>query len=163
MDTAKFIDRYAGIYEHSPWVAEQVADLVSDAGLDTDALARLMADVVDNAAEEQQLALIRAHPDLAERAQVVDELTPDSKAEQMSAGLHMCSKVEYERFQALNEAYKAKFGFPFVMAVRGSNCDEILGEFSRRLRNDYDVEFESALAEIHKIARFRLEALEGDA
>ena len=95
--------------------------------------------------------------------EVVDELTPDSKAEQMSAGLHMCSKVEYERFQALNEAYKAKFGFPFVMAVRGSNCDEILGEFSRRLRNDYDEEFESALAEIHKIARFRLEALEGGA
>ena len=163
MDTQEFISRYGGIYEHSPWVAEQVADLASDAITDTEALARLMADVVDNADEEQQLALIRAHPDLAERAQVVDELTPDSKAEQMSAGLHQCSRVEYERFQALNEAYKTKFGFPFVMAVRGSTCEEILGEFSRRLRNDYDSEFESALAEIHKSARCRLEALEGDA
>ena len=163
MDTQEFISRYSGIYEHSPWVAEQVADLALDVVADTDAMARLMADVVDNSCEEQQLALIRAHPDLAERAEVVDELTPDSKAEQISAGLHQCSRVEYERFQALNEAYKTKFGFPFVMAVRGSNCEEILGEFSRRLRNDYDVEFESALAEIHKIARFRLEALEGDA
>ena len=163
MDTQEFISRYGGIYEHSPWVAEQVADLASDVLTDTEAMARLMADVVDNADEEQQLTLIRAHPDLAERAQVVDDLTPDSKAEQMSAGLHQCSRVEYERFQALNEAYKTKFGFPFVMAVRGSNCEEILGEFSRRLRNDSDVEFESALAEIHKIARFRLEALEGDA
>ena len=163
MDSQEFIARYAGIYEHSPWVAEQVAGLAADAVDDTDAMARLMADVVDNADEEQQLALIRAHPDLADKAQVVDDLTPDSKAEQMSAGLHECSRVEYERFQALNDAYKEKFGFPFVMAVRGSNCDEILSEFSRRLRNDYDVEFESALAEIHKIARFRLEALEEDA
>jgi 2-oxo-4-hydroxy-4-carboxy-5-ureidoimidazoline decarboxylase len=163
MDTQEFISRYGGIYEHSPWVAEQLAELASDAVADTDAMARLMADVVDNAGEEQQLALIRSHPDLADKAQVVDELTPDSKAEQMSAGLHRCSKVEYERFQALNEAYKEKFGFPFVMAVRGSNCDDILGEFSRRLRNDHDVEFETALAEIHKIARFRLEALEEDA
>ena len=119
-----------------------------------------MADCVDNADTEQQLELIRAHPDLAGKAQIAGELTEDSTEEQASAGLDQCSKVEYERFQALNDAYKEKFGFPFVMAVRRSNRAEILEAFSARLKNDYDAEFETALAEIHKIARLRLDAME---
>ena len=159
MTTHDFISRYGGIYDQSPWVAEQVAAIA--AGIDDpDRLAELMADCVDNAAREQQLALIRAHPDLADRAQLAGELTAASTAEQASAGLDQCSKVEYERFKALNDAYTQKFGFPFVMAVRGRNRQEILDAFSRRLQNDADLEFETALAEIHKIARLRLEALE---
>jgi OHCU decarboxylase len=110
MDTHDFIARYGGIYEHSPWVAEQIAPLA--AGIDdADQLAELMADCVDNAAEDRQLALIRAHPDLAGNAHRAGELTADSTAEQASAGLHQCSKVQYEKFQALNDAYKEKFGF----------------------------------------------------
>lgn len=159
MDTHDFIARYGGIYEHSPWVAEQVAPLASELD-DAERLARLMADCVDNAGAEQQLALIRAHPDLAGKAEVAGELTADSSEEQTSAGLDRCSRVEYERFQALNEAYRDKFGFPFVMAVRGSNRAEILDAFSARLQNDYNLEFETALEEIHKIARLRLEAME---
>ena len=159
MDVQDFISKYGGVYEHSPWVAESVAADAADVD-DIDGLAALMVDCVDNAAPEKQLALIRAHPDLAGKAQVAGELTPDSTDEQASAGLDQCSKVEYERFQALNDAYKEKFGFPFVMAVRGSSRTEILEAFSDRLRNDYDVEFETALAEIHKIARLRLEAME---
>ena len=89
-------------------------------------------------------------------------MTAESTAEQASAGLDQCSKVEFERFQALNDAYKEKFGFPFVMAVRQSNRAEILEAFGARLKNDYDEEFETALAEIHKIARLRLDALEVD-
>jgi OHCU decarboxylase len=159
MDKHDFIARYGGIYEHSPWVAELVAPLA--AGLDdAGRLADLMADCVDNADAEQQLALIRAHPDLAGKAQVASELTADSTAEQASAGLDRCSRVEYEKFQALNDAYRQKFGFPFVMAVRGSSRAEILEAFSARLQNDYDEEFETALVEIHKIARLRLEAME---
>ena len=159
MNTHDFIARYGGIYEHSPWVAELAAPVA--AGLDgVERLAEIMADVVDNADTEQQLALIRAHPDLAGKAQVAGELTLDSTREQASAGLDQCSKVEYEKFQALNDAYKAKFGFPFVMAVRGSSRAEILEAFSARLQNDYDEEFETALAEIHEIARLRLEAME---
>ena len=159
MDTHDFIARFGAIYEHSPWVAELIAPLA--AGLeDTQRIAELMADCVDNADTEQQLALIRAHPDLAGKAQVAGELTVDSTAEQASAGLDQCSRVEYEKFQALNEAYKQKFGFPFVMAVRGSSRAEILEAFSTRLQNDYDEEFETALAEIHKIARLRVEAME---
>jgi OHCU decarboxylase len=158
MDRHDFIACYAGVYEHSPWVAQHVAAFAADID-DSGRLAELMADCVDNAATEQQLKLIRAHPDLAGKAQIAGDLTEDSTEEQASAGLDQCSKVEYERFQALNDAYKEKFGFPFVMAVRGSNRAEILEAFSARLKNDHDTEFETALAEIHKIARLRLDAI----
>lgn len=158
MDAHDFIARYADIYEHSPWVAERVAPLVTE-GDDTEQLAMLMADCVDNASTEQQLELIRAHPDLAGRAQVAGELTAESTVEQASAGLDQCSPEEFERFQRLNEAYRDKFGFPFVMAVRGSSRSQILDAFAARLENDYDLEFETALAEIHKIARLRLDAM----
>ena len=158
MNSDEFIARYAGIYEHSPWVAEQVAPLVA-AGDDVDRLAAKMADCVDNASREKQLALIRAHPDLAGRAQLAGELTEDSTNEQASAGLDRCSVEEYERFQALNAAYWEKFGFPFVMAVLGSHRAAILDAFAARLENDHVLEFETALIEIHKIARLRLEAI----
>ncbi len=159
MDTHDFIARYGGIYEHSPWVAERVLALGIDT-TDTEIVARLMADVVDNASRDRQLELIRAHPDLAGKAQVAGELTAESTAEQSSAGLDQCSRTEFERFQALNAAYHEKFGFPFVMAVRGSSRNEILEAFAQRLQNDHELEFETALVEIHKIARLRLEAME---
>ena len=159
MDTHDVIARYGGVYEHSPWVAERVSALGADIS-DVVLLADVMADIVDNAAYEQQLELLRAHPDLAGKAQVAGELTADSTAEQASAGLDACSREEFERFQALNAAYHEKFGFPFVMAVRGSSRSEILEAFEARLDNDYELEFETALVEIHKIARLRLEAME---
>ena len=158
MDTHDFIARYAGIYEHSPWVAEQVATLAADID-DVERLAALLADSVDNADTERQLQLIRAHPDLAGKARLAGGLTADSASEQASAGLDQCSADELARFQALNTAYRNKFGFPFVMAVRGRNRSEILDEFERRLENTYQLEFETALQEIHKIARLRLDAM----
>jgi len=161
MEVQGFIARYAGIYEHSPWVAERVAALATDVD-DAERLAVLMADCVDNASTEQQLALIRAHPDLAGRAQLAAELTAESTLEQASAGLDQCSREEFERFQSLNTAYWEKFGFPFVMAVRGSDRAEILAGFAARLQNDYGLEFETALIEIHKIARLRLDAMGAD-
>jgi len=118
-----------------------------------------MADCVDNASTEWQLALIRAHPDLAGKAQIAGELTKDSTTEQSSAGLDQCSTEEYERFQTLNHDYQEKFGFPFVMAVRDSTRTEILAAFENRLENDPDTEFETALSEIHKIAALRLSAM----
>ena len=99
----------------------------------------------------------------AAQEEAAKRLTEASTAEQASAGLDRCTKLEYERFQALNDAYREKFGFPFVMAVRGRTCAEILEAFSIRLQNGYDEEFETALVEIHKIARMRLEAMEGSA
>lgn len=150
-----FVLRYGGIYEHSPWVAEQAEPYVDDHE-DIEAIARVMADCVDNAAPERQLELIRAHPDLAGKAQVAGDLTADSSSEQASAGLDQCSADEYEQFQSLNHQYGEKFGFPFVMAVRGSGRSEILAAFERRLGNNPATEFETALSEIHKIASLRL-------
>lgn len=159
LSEAEFVARYGGIYEHSQWVAEQAAPIV--AGLaDVERIAEVMADCVDNASRKQQLALIRAHPDLVGKAQIAGELTRDSTHEQASAGLDKCTAEEYTRFQNLNRDYHEKFGFPFVMAVRNSSRAEILAAFDRRLGNDPDTEFETALAEIHTIARLRLNALD---
>ena len=160
MNADDFVQRYGGIYEHSPWVAERVNLLLECATPDTELLVRLMADCVDNASVDTQLELIRAHPDLAGKAQVAGELTADSTEEQSKAGLDQCTADEFERFQSLNDSYKEKFGFPFIMAVRESNRSQILDAFASRLDNDYNAEFETALQEIHKIARLRLTALE---
>lgn len=161
MNEQDFIARYGGIYEHSPWVAEEAAPFFSE-DADVESLAGVMADCVDNASRDRQLALIRAHPDLAGQASIAGTLTGDSTTEQASAGLDRCTPVEYAHFQALNSGYWERFGFPFVMAVRGSTRADILNAFEARLQNDYDEEFETALAEIHKIARLRLAAMEVD-
>jgi OHCU decarboxylase len=155
----QFLARYGGVYEHSPWVAEEAAQLIDD-DADPETLAFLMAECVDNASKERRLALIRAHPDLAGKASIAGELTAESTAEQSSAGLDRCTPEEYERFQLLNAAYKKKFGFPFVMAVRDSSRSDILEAFEQRLPNAYAEEFETAIAEIHKIARLRINAME---
>ena len=150
-----FITRFGGVYEHSPWVAEQC--FVSACNVrDAEKLASIFAACVDRADTKTKLALIRAHPDLAGRASVRGELTADSTDEQASAGIHQCTPEEYRRFQELNESYKKKFEFPFIMAVRNSNRHEILAAFERRLQHDREQEFEQAIAEIHKIARLRL-------
>ena len=154
-----FVARYGGIYERSRWVAERAAPYA--AGLDDMArIAEIMADCVDNASASRQLELIRAHPDLAGKAQLAGELTDESTEEQSSAGIGNCSAEEYARFQSLNAAYHEKFSFPFVMAVRDSDRLAILTAFERRLKNDYVDEFETALTEIHKIAQLRLQAME---
>ena len=160
MTENEFVSRYGGIYEHSPWVAERVQQLLDDSSVDNETLAALMADCVDNASVASQLELIRAHPDLAGKAQVAGELTADSTEEQSRAGLDQCTALEFEQFQSLNAAYKEKFEFPFIMAVRESTREEILQAFAARIENDYAMEFETALQEIHKIARLRLAALE---
>jgi 2-oxo-4-hydroxy-4-carboxy-5-ureidoimidazoline decarboxylase len=154
-----FVHKFGGIYEHSPWVAEE-AEAVVAGSAELETIATVMADCVDTASVEKQLELIRAHPDLAGRAQIAGELTVESTDEQSSAGLDQCSTEEYKRFQSLNQAYHDKFGFPFVMAVRDSTRAEILDAFGDRLENDPDTEFETALAEVHKIARLRLEAMQ---
>ncbi|HEX5787519.1 MAG TPA: 2-oxo-4-hydroxy-4-carboxy-5-ureidoimidazoline decarboxylase [Woeseiaceae bacterium] len=158
MSNTDFVRRFGGIYEDSPWVAECAAAHLGRAA-DYDQIAGLMQDCVDNASRDLQLALIRAHPDLADRARVAAGLSDASRAEQAGAGLDRCTPDEFERFQRLNAAYRAKFGFPFVIAVRKLGRTEILAAFERRIGNDRETEFETALAEIHRIARSRLEAL----
>ncbi len=152
----EFVNRYGGIYEHSPWVAGE--SFVAAASVkDIHELAAIFANCVDRADHERKLALIRAHPDLAGKAAMSGELTEESSAEQASAGIDQCTKAEYELFQQLNRQYKDKFGFPFVMAVRNSSRQDILAAFASRLNNDRQTEFKTAINEIHKIARMRLQ------
>ena len=160
LDRAGFVARYGGVYEHSPWVAEAVWDTgrVPD---DADALADAMAAQVEAAGEEAQLALLRAHPDLAGKLGVADALTPESTAEQAGAGLDRCTAEEFAEFQRLNEAYKARFGFPFILAVKGHDRASILAAFRRRVANDRATEFREALDQVHRIARLRLLARSG--
>jgi OHCU decarboxylase len=157
-EQAAFVTRYGGIYEHSPWVAEEAARIL-DAGADLLTIGRVMADCVDNASTEQQLELMRAHPDLAGKAAIAATLTEASTSEQASAGLDRCTPAEFEKFQSLNTAYRRKFGFPFIMAVRDSTRADILAAFAARLNHATSVEFETALQEIHRIAALRLDAL----
>lgn len=152
-----FVLRYGGIYECSPWVAEQAFEQAAGVA-DPERLAQIFAERVDRAGDDVKLALIRAHPDLAGRAAIRGELTAESTEEQASAGIDRCTPEEFERFQTLNRQYKEKFGFPFVMAIRGSTRHEILAAFVERLGNTREAEFERAIAEIHKIARMRLHA-----
>ena len=154
-----FIERYAGVYEHSPWVAEQAYERGKDED-DPARLADIMAACVDAADDQAKLTLIRAHPDLAGRAAIAGELTADSTAEQASAGIDQCTDQEFARFQSLNARYREKFGFPFVIAVRGKHRTDILAAFEQRLGNERDEEMATAIREIHKIARLRLEAME---
>lgn len=158
LDRATFVRHYGDIYEHSPWVAE----LAWDAGLsethDTPAgLADAMARILNSASPERQLEVIRAHPDLAGKAAKSGELTADSTREQAGAGLDQCTEEEFERFHRYNEAYKSRFGFPFVMAVKGSDRHKILAAFETRLLHTPDEERRTAIEQINRIARFRLE------
>jgi 2-oxo-4-hydroxy-4-carboxy-5-ureidoimidazoline decarboxylase len=142
------------VFEHSPWIPEAAAGARPFGSLDS--LHDAMVAIVLAAPQPQKLALIRAHPDLAGRLAVEGGLTESSTSEQASAGLDHCTPEEFARFQSLNETYRAKFGFPFVMAVRGRSRAEILDSFAGRLENDRETEFDEALAQIAEIARFRL-------
>lgn len=148
-----------GIYEHSPWVAEAVASGRPFASVG--ALAEAMAQIVAQAEADAQMALIRAHPQLAGRAAIAGELTESSTREQRGAGLDQCTPEEFARLTRLNDAYEAKFGFPFILAVKGHTRDSILANLAARLPNETDDERAEALRQIDRIARFRLEALLG--
>ena len=153
-----FVAEFGGVYEHSPWIAEASWDACQQVG-SAEELAEAMAATVNAASDADKLALIRAHPDLAGRLAVAGELTAESSTEQASAGLDQCSADEFAQFQELNKAYTEKFAFPFVMAVRGSHRADILKAFAERLGNSHELEFTTAINEIHKIARMRIEQL----
>jgi OHCU decarboxylase len=153
---AEFLARFGPVYEASPWVAEGVWPAVEAGELDDPAaLAEALRAAVDAAPREMQLTLIRAHPELASRARMAGA----SAGEQSGAGLDQCSPAEFEAFQRLNAAYNARFGFPFIVAVKGLTRGDILRAFEARLANEPETEFATAIAQIHRIAGFRLAAL----
>ena len=143
---------HPALFEHSPWV-EQRADARPPSG---DRHADLMA-VLHAASREEQLALIRAHPELAGKAAADGTLTHASAAEQASAGLDRLTAEEFDRFHALNTAYRDRFGFPFIICVRLTDKAGILAAMERRLANDRDTEIATALEQIGEIVRLRLE------
>ena len=158
--TAQALAWLDGVYEHSPWIAERA--WAARPFADIDALHAAMVAAVDAATADERLALLRAHPELAGRAAVRGELTADSTTEQAGAGLAQCSPEEFARITALNRRYNERFGFPFILAVKGWDRAGILREFARRVEHDPATEFAECLAQVAKIARFRLDALVGD-
>ena len=152
-----FVERFGGVYEDSPWIAAAAYDdgLASDADT-ASGLAAAMAAAAAKGDEEQKRALILAHPDLAGRLAQAKTLTKDSTGEQASAGLDRLTPDELAKFTALNESYRDRFGFPFIMAVKGKSKADILASFERRLDNDPGAEAATALAEIDRIAALRL-------
>lgn len=162
LDEAGFVAAYGGVYEHSPWIAQTLWQRLEGKVPNTAIkLSVMMAAVLANADETSKLELLRAHPDLAGKAAIAGNLTQSSHNEQASAGLNACTAEEFARFQSLNAAYKEKFDFPFIVAVKGLNRYDILDQFTERLNNTRDKELQTALAEVNKIARLRLSAIEG--
>lgn len=151
MLTDDFVEALGGIFEHSPWVARAVA--CERPFADIDSLHGAMVEAVRGAGEAAHLALIRAHPDLGTRLKLSDS----SAAEQASAGLDQLSPEEFARFTELNDRYRDRFGFPFIIAVRDNTRAQILQAFERRLANDRATEVSTALVQIARIARIRLD------
>ncbi|MET3134137.1 N-carbamoyl-L-amino-acid hydrolase [Oxalobacteraceae bacterium GrIS 1.11] len=163
-DRAGFIDHLRGIYEHSPWIPERAFAARPFAGATAVKLA--LQAVVNIASADEQLALIRAHPELAGKAAIAGQLTAESTQEQARSGLHLCSPDEFSALQRLNAEYKAKFGFPFILAVkgpdgRGYTRQHIIATFARRLANQRPDEIAECLRQIKRIAELRLNDLLG--
>jgi 2-oxo-4-hydroxy-4-carboxy-5-ureidoimidazoline decarboxylase len=157
LDRDAFNATLGGIFEHSPWVAQRA--FAAGPFADVDALHAAMLRAVHDAPHAEQLALLRAHPELAGKAAIRGELTADSTHEQSGAGLDRCSPDEFAQITALNARYNATFGFPFIIAVKGLDRAAILREFARRADNPPDIEFAEALKQVARITRFRLDAL----
>jgi 2-oxo-4-hydroxy-4-carboxy-5-ureidoimidazoline decarboxylase len=157
MDRVAFVERFGGIFENSPWVAEKAWERRPFASLD-DMHAAMVA-VAKNAPAGMQLALLQSHPDLAGKEAQAGTMTASSVAEQASAGLNSLSHAEMVQIADLNAAYKRKFGFPFIIAVRMHTKEGILFEFNRRLQNDTQTEFANDLQNVYIITRLRLNKL----
>src|SRR5882757_8138497 len=150
-----FVAALANIFEYSPWIAEHAASARPFAGVNQ--LFAAMKAAVDRAPAELRLALIKAHPDLANKTQRAAGLTAESNAEQNSVGLDRLSDAEYGAFERVNNAYRSKFGFPYIVCVRRHTKDSILRDFERRLPNDATTEIAASTAEICRIAALRLD------
>lgn len=157
MSPRDFCRALGEVFEGSPWIAERA--LAARPFASREALHEAMVRVMRDASREEQLALLRAHPDLATRAVRASALSAASRGEQSSAGLDRLSDQDYQRFRQLNARYRDRFGFPFIIAVRKHDTASILTAFERRLHHPVDAEIETALSEIADISRFRLATL----
>jgi OHCU decarboxylase len=160
MDRREFVAQFGGIFEHSAWIAERAFDKgavptpLASATLHAALVAEFRA-----ASDAERMGVLKAHPDLAGRLAVAGELTEDSRKEQAGAGLDRLSDAEFARFTDLNTRYQTRFGFPFIIAVKGLSKDEILHAFENRIHHIRQQEIDTACQEVEKIARLRLDAL----
>ena len=157
LDRDAFVDTLDAVFEHSPWVVERAWEKRPFVG--RAALLTVLRDVLSEAGRQLQLSLINAHPELAGKLAVQGELTADSAREQAGAGLAACSPEEFVSIQRLNAVYREKFGWPFIIAVKGLSRQEIISEMARRLARSAGDEFAEALAQILRIASLRLDDL----
>lgn len=159
MDRDTFVQTFGGVFEHSPWIAERAWSARPFES--PEALHAAMIDVVRAAPLEEKRRLLNAHPELAGKEARTRVMTQDSTVEQGSAGLDRLSEDDFARFDHLNAAYRQKFGFPFIIAVRGRTKPEIMAVFEQRLENEPAAELDAALNEIAAITRMRMEKLFG--
>ena len=157
MDRMAFVQKFGGIFEKSPWVAEQAWDRKPFASLED--MHAAMVNVVKSAPLPSQLALLQSHPDLAGKEAQAGAMTASSVSEQASAGLNALSKAEVAQISDYNAAYKKKFGFPFIIAVRMHTKEGIFFDFSRRLQNDTQTEYANDLQNVYAITLLRLNTL----
>jgi 2-oxo-4-hydroxy-4-carboxy-5-ureidoimidazoline decarboxylase len=152
----KFVNILKSIYEHSPWVPER---LLSKEGIEIKTKRELhlqMKQIVDNASKIEKLNLIRAHPELGNKLQKTKKLTRFSQEEQKSVGLDQCTEEEFEILTSLNKEYRSKFEFPFIIAVKGLSKNYIIENMKKRIKNNQEEEFNTAISEVHKIAKLRI-------
>jgi OHCU decarboxylase len=145
-----FISIFGNVFEKTQWIAEKAYNSKPYKNLEE--LFSKMMEIFENSKKERHLEILNAHPDLA----IEKKLTEDSKNEQKNAILDQCTDEEFVEFRKLNNEYKKKFGFPFIIAVKGKNKEEILNNFRQRLTNNINLEFEEAKKQVKKIASFRL-------
>ncbi len=150
LSKAEFISIFGNIFEKTEWIAERCYESKPYNNLDE--LVSKMMKIFENIEKERHLEILNSHPDLA----VEKKLTEDSKNEQKNASLNQCTDEEFVEFKKLNEEYKKKFGFPFIIVVKGKNKEEILNSFRQRITNNINLEFEEAKKQVKKIASFRL-------
>ena len=150
LNKSEFISIFGNVFEKTEWIAERCHE--SKPYNNTDELVSKMMKIFENIEKEKHLKILNSHPDLA----VAKKLTEDSKNEQKNASLNQCTEEEFLEFKKLNEEYKKKFGFPFIVAVKGKNKEEILNSFRQRITNNINLEFEEAKKQVKKIANFRL-------
>jgi OHCU decarboxylase len=156
-----FLAKFGGVYEHSAWIAEMLFDQKGHYGAEKASdLAGSLAKIVESAPQDLQMALLRAHPDLAGKLALAGTLSQSSASEQLDAGLDQCNQTELETFKNLNALYREKFGFPFILAVHDRTRAEILENFKKRLAHDKGSEFREALNQVHQIAKRRLQELD---
>ena len=153
LNKSEFLSTFGNVFERTEWIAEKCYD--SKPYNNVQELVNKMMEVFENSIKEKHLKILNSHPDLA----VKKKLTKESENEQANANLNQCTNEEFEEFNKLNEKYKKKFGFPFIIAVKGKNKNEILNSFRQRITNNINFEFEEAKKQVKKIASFRLDEI----